>query len=200
MMRATAYAGLAAGVIVASGCGHKPPPEQPAPQPSADIARADSVAAANRALADSLARVRTEAERLARERAEQVGVALRSELTRVIHFEFDKAAILAEYAGVLSRKAAILAANPKVTIRVAGHCDERGSDEYNLALGNRRAATAQRFLEDHGIAGTRIDVVSYGKEQPLDPGHNETAWALNRRDEFEITAGSDLLTTPVTLR
>lgn len=198
-MRA-AYAALAGVVIVAGGCGHKPPPEQPAPQTSADIARADSIAAANRALADSLARVRAEAERLARERAEQVRVTLRGELARMIHFEFDKAAILPEYSGVLSRKAAILAANPKVTIRVAGHCDERGSDEYNLALGNRRAAAAKRFLEDRGIPGTRIDVVSYGKEQPLDPGHNETAWAMNRRDEFAITAGSDLLTTPVALR
>ena len=77
---------------------------------------------------------------------------------------------------------------------MAGNCDERGSDEYNLALGNRRAIAAKQYLTSHGIAASRIEIVSYGKERPVDPGHNEEAWASNRNDQFEN------LTTNVVLR
>jgi peptidoglycan-associated lipoprotein len=96
----------------------------------------------------------------------------------------------------LDRKAAILVANPKVKMRIAGHADERGSDEYNLALGNRRAAAAKRYLENKGVDAARLDVVSYGEERPLNPGNDETAYAQNRRDEFEVTAGGDSLVAP----
>jgi peptidoglycan-associated lipoprotein len=83
-----------------------------------------------------------------------------------------------------------------VRLRIAGHADDRGSDEYNLALGNRRAAAAKRYLENKGIDGSRIEVVSYGEERPLNPGTDEAAYAQNRRDEFEITAGGDALVAP----
>ena len=96
----------------------------------------------------------------------------------------------------LDRKASILGANPNVKIQISGHADERGSDEYNLALGNRRAAAAKRYLENKGIDGSRIDVVSYGEERPLNPGHDEAAYAQNRRDEFTITSGGDNLVAP----
>ena len=73
-------------------------------------------------------------------------------------------------------------------MRIAGHCDERGSDEYNLALGLRRAAAAQQYLVALGIPAGRIAIVSYGEERPLDPGHDEAAWARNRRSEFTVIA------------
>jgi peptidoglycan-associated lipoprotein len=87
-------------------------------------------------------------------------------------------------------------ANPGVKIKISGHADERGSDEYNLALGNRRAAAAKRYLEGKGVDGSRIEVVSYGEERPLNPGSDESAYAQNRRDEFEVTAGGDNLSAP----
>src|SRR5213078_3343389 len=75
---------------------------------------------------------------------------------------------------------------------ISGHCDERGSDEYNLALGNRRATAAKQYLVSHGIDGGRIETSSYGEERPLAQGHDEGAWAQNRRDEFEIIGGGDV--------
>src|SRR6185312_14892320 len=93
----------------------------------------------------------------------------------------------------LDAKIAALSANPDVKLRVAGNTDDRGSDEYNLALGQRRAASAKRYLTDHGITADRIDVISYGEERPVATGEDEAAWSQNRRDEFEITAGGDNL-------
>ena len=114
----------------------------------------------------------------------------------MINFDFDRADIRAADQGTLDRKAAILAANTGVRLRISGHADDRGSDEYNLALGNRRAAAAKRYLESKGVDGSRIEVVSYGEERPLNPGSDEAAYAQNRRDEFEITAGGDNLVAP----
>jgi peptidoglycan-associated lipoprotein len=97
---------------------------------------------------------------------------------------------------VLDQKVGILQVNGGLRIRIAGHCDERGSDEYNLALGNRRAIAAKQYLVSHGIDAGRIETVSYGKERPSDPGHTEEAWSKNRRDETEIVAGGDALKQP----
>ena len=91
------------------------------------------------------------------------------------------------------RRSSILNASSGVKIRVAGHTDERGSDEYNLALGQRRAAAAKRYLTQHGVPDAMIDIISYGEEHPAVDGHDEAAWSKNRRDEFEITAGADAL-------
>jgi len=71
-----------------------------------------------------------------------------------------------------------------VTIRIEGHCDERGSDEYNMALGEKRAAAARDYLISYGIDAKRISIISYGESRPVDPGHDETAWGKNRRDAF----------------
>jgi peptidoglycan-associated lipoprotein len=87
----------------------------------------------------------------------------------------------------------ILAADPAVTLRVDGNCDDRGSDEYNLALGQRRAEAAKRYLSEHGIASARIATISYGKEHPIASGDSEQARAQNRNDQFEITGGGDAL-------
>jgi peptidoglycan-associated lipoprotein len=112
----------------------------------------------------------------------------------VIHFDFDRSDITDEAKSTLDAKVPVLNANPAVRIRVAGHTDSRGSDEYNLALGQRRAAAAKRYLTQRGVDASRIDVISYGEERPAAQGEDESAWSQNRRDEFEITAGGDNIT------
>jgi len=104
--------------------------------------------------------------------------------------------VRADDAANLDRKAAILGANPAVRLRISGHADERGSDEYNLALGMRRAAAAKRYLENKGVEGARIEVISYGEERPLATGTDESSYANNRRDEFDVTAGGTNLVAP----
>ncbi|NOT07831.1 MAG: OmpA family protein [Gemmatimonadales bacterium] len=128
--------------------------------------------------------------------AARVTAAVRAELGNVIHFDYDQDAIKPEDRPILDRKAAILQANASLRIRISGHADDRGSDEYNLVLGNKRALAAKRYLESKGIAASRIDVASFGEERPADPGQNETSWAMNRRDEFEIIAGGERLVQP----
>jgi len=194
---------VAAAVLVACGGGAKPEP--PAPQGP----NADSIAAAEKARQDSMAAAQAEADRLARLEAERrqhvadslaalgrTSEAVKTILATMIHFDYDKAIVRGGDAGVLDQKVGILQANPGLRIRISGHCDERGSDEYNLALGNRRATAAKQYLVSHGIDASRIETASYGEERPIDPGHDENAWAQNRRDEFEILSGGDNLRQP----
>jgi peptidoglycan-associated lipoprotein len=196
---------LLIGLILAgTACGGKPKPATPAPQ----AANADSAAAvAEKARQDSIAAAealaREEADRMARQRTADSLAALgrsteavRTLLATMIHFDYDKSNIRSGDAAVLDQKIAILQANSGVRIRLAGHCDERGSDEYNLALGNRRATSGKQYLVSHGIDAGRIETQSFGKERPLDPGHTEESWAQNRRDEFEILSGGDVLKQP----
>ena len=195
--------GLAVATVAA--CGGKKA-ETPAP---AQGPNADSAAAANQAREDSARKAQEEADRKAREEAERrqriadslAGIgktteAVRTLLATMIHFDFDKSNIRPGDAAILDQKVAILQANAGLRIRISGHCDERGSDEYNLALGNRRATAAKQYLVSHGIDASRIETASYGEERPLDPGHNEEAWAKNRRDESDILAGGDALKQP----
>ena len=101
-----------------------------------------------------------------------------------IHFDFDKADIKPEYKKVLEANAKYLKEHDNTNATVEGHCDERGSEEYNIALGHRRAKAAKDFLAAHGIAGSRLKTKSYGEEKPLDNCHNESCWWKNRRAEF----------------
>lgn len=103
-----------------------------------------------------------------------------------IYFDFDKSNLLLLAQDVLRRKAEWLWSNPEISVIIEGHCDERGTNEYNLALGDRRAESARSFLVDLGIASSRLTTISYGEERPVDPGHNEEAWAKNRRAHFTI--------------
>src|SRR5439155_15614122 len=120
----------------------------------------------------------------------------RNALTAAVHFEFDKSDVRDDDRSTMDMKLRVLQANPSVTLRIAGHTDERGSDQYNLALGQRRAAAAKRYLVEHGIAESRLETISYGEERPVAQGHDEDAWAQNRRAEFEITAGGQTLKRP----
>lgn len=100
--------------------------------------------------------------------------------SKTVYFEFDSSNIRSEDLPVLDAHASRLASSGD-RVRLEGHCDERGTREYNLALGERRANTVRRYLMSRGVASSQIEVVSYGEERPADPGHNETAWARNRR-------------------
>jgi peptidoglycan-associated lipoprotein len=114
------------------------------------------------------------------------GEVFESSLLKDIHFDFDKYDIRPRDAEILKENAALLMKYPKAKIQVEGHCDERGTDEYNLALGERRANAAKKYLISLGIPTDQISSISYGEEKPLDTGHNEDAWAKNRRGHFII--------------
>ncbi len=197
-------------MVVAAACGGGPPPAPLGPNPdSLAAAQAeeqlvrDSIAAEQAAVRDSVirdrqrveaeeARVREDLAAEAREETNNV----RELLARRVHFDFDRSDVRPDEAAILDEKLAVLQRNPNLQIRVTGHCDERGSDEYNLALGNRRALAAKRYLTDRGIAESRIATSSMGEERPIAMGANEGAWAQNRRDEFTIISGGGTLQMP----
>jgi peptidoglycan-associated lipoprotein len=207
------------GSALLAACAKTPPaPTTPAVDSTAIRARADSVAAAarrdslaaaarrdslERARADSLAaaleRARADSIRAQVQRGDTTTAALMpsgldrardSVLALPIYFETDRAVLTAEAQRRLDAKIEVLRAFPRLQVEVQGHCDERGPDEYNLALGNRRAAALKRYLGEHGVAAARLTVISYGEERPADPGHTEQAWARNRRGEFRVTRGA----------
>lgn len=159
----------------------------PVPSETCDAAcrqrAADSIAAAN-AARDAAAR--DAAAREAAARAE----AARNTVTATIYFDYDASDIRGDAKSALDAKLPILRANSGLQIRISGHADERGSDQYNDALGQQRAASAKRYLTDNGIDAARISIVSYGEQRPLTTGADESAWSRNRRAEFEITAGT----------
>jgi peptidoglycan-associated lipoprotein len=102
-----------------------------------------------------------------------------------IYFDFDSARIKQESRSILQEVGKELARNQK-KVRIEGNCDERGTTEYNIALGDKRAREAKSYLERLGVSGRRISVVSYGSERPQDTGHDDVAWSKNRRDDFKI--------------
>jgi len=207
---------LGVASVVLAGCPKKTQTAVVPQVDSAAIrARNDSLAAARRrdstlaaSRADSLARARAdsiaramEAHRadsiraqILRDSAENAG-AMASGLDRVqdsiitapIHFVTDKSDLTPEAQGQLEYKLNVLRANGRLELKIEGHCDERGPDEYNLALGERRASAVKRYLVEHGIAESRLSIVSYGEERPVDPRSTEEAWAKNRRAEFRVT-------------
>jgi peptidoglycan-associated lipoprotein len=104
-----------------------------------------------------------------------------------IHFEYDQASLTDEARSTLERHAAWIKAHPGLRVGVEGHCDERGTVEYNLALGDQRARAASEYLVSLGVDAGRLTTVSYGKERPLDAGAGEAAWAKNRRVHFAVS-------------
>lgn len=177
-------------------CKKKEPAVTPTPEPTpaggagCDQRCQDSIANARR-VADSIAAANAASAELAR-----AIEAARASLTAVIYFDYDASDIRADSRGTLEAKVPVLTANPSVRLRVTGHTDSRGSDEYNLALGQRRAAAAKQYLTDRGVDPSRIEIVSLGEERPADPAENESAWARNRRAEFEIIAGGTNIQPP----
>jgi len=102
------------------------------------------------------------------------------------HFAFDRADLTDEDTQKLQKLAALLKSETTTRIQIAGNCDERGTDEYNLQLGSRRAEVAKKYLVNLGIDASRIETISYGKDRPIDEAHDERAWALNRRDDGQL--------------
>jgi peptidoglycan-associated lipoprotein len=188
---------LAAGGLQA--CRKKP---AAAPEPSTAVPvsdggaaqrRADSLAAlAAKRQADSLAAARSAAN--ANEEGAQA--ALRRVLAQVVYFDYDKDNLRDDARAVLDAKASVLAANSGITIIVTGHTDEQGTSEYNLALGQRRAAQVKRYLESKGIAENRMTTQSMGDSQPAAQGSDEASYQLNRRAEFETRNASGTLMRP----
>ena len=155
---------------------------------AAERARQDSITAANARMAEDERR-RREGEAAARAEA------MRS-LTASIYFDYDQAEITADSRAILDAKLPLLTSNAGMRVRISGHTDSRGSDEYNIALGQRRAAAAKRYLTGRGIAEGRINIVSFGEERPVGAGMDEGSFSQNRRAEFEITAGGDTMVIP----
>lgn len=189
-------------LVVAGGlqaCRKKP---APAPEPVAAAPVSDGGAAQRRA--DSLAALAAQrrADSLAAARAaananeEGAQAALRRVLAQVVYFDFDKDNLRDDARAVLDAKASVLAANGGITVVVTGHTDEQGTSEYNLALGQRRAAQVKRYLESKGIAENRVTTQSMGDSQPAAQGSDEASYQLNRRAEFETRNATGALMRP----
>src|SRR3954471_18558045 len=202
---------VAVGSVSVAACSKAPPPPPPTPvdtvkPPNQDsieaerrrrmtadsIARADQMRAARQKFVDdSIAAARSAADAAARE-----AEGMRATPATPVHYDFDKAELRADTKGILDQKIPILTANTGVTIRIAGHTDDRGSGEYNLQLGQRRAAAARDYLVARGVNTARVELVSYGEERPLCQDKAEACWSQNRRAEFEVTAGGNMLRKP----
>lgn len=141
--------------------------------------------------AEQDAKARAEAERQARLRelkmAQKLADEIRNFESENIYFAFDRSDLTDESKSTLREKANWLRANGDYSVNISGNCDERGTAEYNLALGERRTHAAKKFLMGLGISENRLATISYGEERPVDPGHNEEAWAKNRNDQFTLT-------------
>jgi peptidoglycan-associated lipoprotein len=200
MTRRIAY--LAIAVVSVAGldaCRKKP---EPAPAPAATATtddgaqrRADSIAAAAAARrhADSLAAADAAARSAEAQRAQ---AELTSLLTQRVYFDYDKDQLRDDARASLDAKAPVLQANPGVSLVITGNTDERGTAEYNLALGQRRAAQVKRYLESKGVDGARLTTQSLGDSQPAVQGSDESAYQQNRRAEFEVRGSAGTLVRP----
>ncbi|MGH7742513.1 MAG: peptidoglycan-associated lipoprotein Pal [Candidatus Eiseniibacteriota bacterium] len=166
--------GVLMALVVTSGCAHKPKPAPaapttPAPAETQQVPTPAPTPAATTAPAPDAA-----------------ATTLKSEDLGTIYFDFDSANLSEQARGMLDHSAKLLRDHPGVHVLIEGDCDERGTAEYNQALGEKRAQAARDYLVAAGIAASRIDIISYGKEHPVDPGHDERAWSHNRRAAFSI--------------
>jgi len=210
-LRRIALFSTAIAVVAAVGACKKPEPPAPVVPAIDSVAirdsierarlarlRQDSITAAEAArrraqqLQDSIAN----AQRMAAAETERISNELRGVITTTVNYDFDKAELRPDARAALDQKIPILNANSGLMIRIAGHTDSRGSGEYNLQLGQRRAAAARDYLTARGVAASRIELVSYGEERPLCQMMDEGCWSQNRRAEFEITAGGSPLRRP----
>ncbi|MFH0778072.1 MAG: peptidoglycan-associated lipoprotein Pal [Candidatus Eisenbacteria bacterium] len=164
---------LVAGLVLCGGCAKKkvvPTTELPTAPARAPAERVEQPTAQPEEGPDEV----TEAANMVASRIEDV------------YFAFDDYSLTEKARTTLAGNAKLLADNPTVKILIEGHCDERGTVEYNLALGEKRALSAKNYLVNYGVDAGRISVISYGKERPFNPGHSEEAWAQNRRAHFVV--------------
>ena len=159
-------------------------PEAVSPESTADLEKEKRLQEENlreEALREKALREKALQEEAARKEAAAREAAAKATKLESVYFDFDLFSLREDQKDVMQKNSEWLKANPKVKVRLEGHCDERGTAEYNLALGQKRAEAAKAFLEGLGISRQRLSAISYGKERPLDPGHDEAAWAKNRR-------------------
>jgi len=181
---------LAFGLSLFSGCAEKKAvvkdeavQQQKEPAKAAPVAVKDDEAARKaKEQADREAALKAQAAKDAA--AKRNAAALAALNVQNIYFDYDKSAIRPDAREILKANAEIFTKNSAANIVVEGYCDERGTAEYNMALGERRAQEAKQYLVNLGINASRMETVSYGEERPLDPGQNEAAWAQNRRVQF----------------
>ncbi|MCI0331129.1 MAG: peptidoglycan-associated lipoprotein Pal [candidate division Zixibacteria bacterium] len=166
-MRGSGFLLLGLGLFLtfAAGCGKKPQPTTTEKPPVTETRTEPQ---------DTSGRVSTD----------QVSSEAMEVVFQKVYFDFDRYYIREDAKPALEHNARVLKTNPNVRILIEGHCDERGTVEYNLALGERRAASSRQYLMDLGIDGSRISTISYGKERPVAFGHDEGSWQQNRRSEF----------------
>jgi peptidoglycan-associated lipoprotein len=172
--------------LIMTGCPPKTVVKEEAPITKEEAAKAE----AERIAKEKEAKGQAEFEKslVAKKTPGVEGVVFESSLLKDIGFDFDKYDIRPGDAAILKENAAVLKKYHMVKIQIEGHCDERGTVEYNLALGERRANKTKSYIISLGISPERISTISYGKEKPVDSGHNEEAWAKNRRAHTIITA------------
>ncbi len=187
--------------ILLAGCGRKA--DSVAPEPPADMVTSPEGADAEAGMPDGMGDdgamseedVLTERATMAEEQARQAEAMREAEMAEMaqaafvnedIYFAFDSFLLDPEAERILGEKAAWLQDNANASVQIEGHCDERGTSDYNLALGERRANAVRQYLTVLGIDSGRLSTISYGEEQPLDPGHDEAAWSRNRRAHFVI--------------
>ena len=149
-----------AALVVMQGCSHTKKEAAPAPD--------------------------TAAQQVVSPEPEETDVMAEGKILNTIYFNYDKSELQPASVEVLKKIGEWLTKNPDKKIRIEGHCDERGTAEYNIALGERRALSAKNYLSTMGISSQNITTLSFGEEKPADPAHNEDAWAKNRRAEFKI--------------
>jgi peptidoglycan-associated lipoprotein len=185
----TAFYALVLSTAFTAACGKKTPPvvRPTPPPPAAETAPSPRPPAPPQPVAEP---VPVPPEPVAEDRiaASSLDDLNKNSPLQPVFFAYDSSEIDSAGQAVLDANAAKLKANPSWMITIEGHCDERGTAEYNLALGERRAVAARAYLVSLGIAADRLHTVSYGKEFPFDPGHDEAAYARNRRAHFVITA------------
>jgi peptidoglycan-associated lipoprotein len=179
------WLGTIALALVLAACGGGAPEPEPEPEPGPQVEETTVDEAAERAAREAEEKRRREEEERRRLEAERQRVL--SVIAERVHFDFDKSDIRPDAEAVLQRKVTVLREYSGVALRVEGHCDERGSNEYNLALGQRRAEAVRRYLMSYGVDADRFATISYGEERPRVSASNEDAWAQNRRSEFIVT-------------
>ena len=151
---------IVVALVAAMGCGKKPPPPPPAPPPVVEQPPPPPPPPPPPEVAPL-------------------------QLT-TIYFDYDKSDIRSDSRDILAQNAKSLTDHPEAVIRIEGNCDERGTDEYNMALGERRAIAARDYLVNYGIDAQKISTISYGESRPVAMGHDEGAWSQNRRDDFKV--------------
>ena len=181
-----------ASLLMMASCAKKQVKVEEEAKPTATVApapKAQELQEATPTVNEDAAR-KAEEERLARLREQEEAQRFKAQIeafeSTQIYFDFDKWDLKPEARAVLEKKAAWLKANPQYKVTIGGHCDERGTNEYNLALGERRAKAAVKYLNTLGVSTERMTSISYGEERPVCTEHNEGCWAKNRRDEFKL--------------